>query len=342
MKKIVILSAFLSPLRSGAEACAEEVPLALAEQFDFTIVTARMRKDLPKRDKLRGMIPVIRVGFGSPFDKWLYPFLAPFAVRGLKPDVVHAILETFAGLALVFCKAPKKILTCQTTNRTFLKGFIVKSPNIVTCISSALAQTIKRFGRHTTIIPNGVDLSALSSARDRLEKVRGRVLFVGRLEKQKGIDTLLKAFAELPSGAELRIVGEGSQEAQLKKLVTDLGITDRVAFVGHVSPEQIAEEYAAAEIFCGLSRSEALGNVFLEAQAAGCAVIGTRVGGIPDSIEHEKTGLLVEPGSVADATIALGRLLGDKNLRNKLVTHAAAHVQKYGWQEIAKRYAELY
>src|SRR3989344_3337020 len=151
MKKIVILSAFLTPFRSGAEACAEEVPLLLADQFDFTIVTARMRRNLPKKDMLRGKIPVIRVGVGVGWiDKWLYPFLAPLAVRRLKPDVVHAILETFAGLALVFCKAPKKILTCQTTNRSFLKGFIVKSPDTATAISKALVSICKRLGRDDT------------------------------------------------------------------------------------------------------------------------------------------------------------------------------------------------
>lgn len=343
MKKIVILSAFLTPLRSGAEACAEEVPLALADQFDFTIVTARMRADLPKRDMLQGKIPIVRVGLGCTFDKWLFPFLAPFVVRKIRPDIVHAVLETFAGLALMFCKTPSTILTCQTTNRSFLKSFIVRRPQKITVISNALLKTVRGFGRtDAVLISNGIALDALNTARNAVQKVPGRVLFVGRIEPQKGIDVLLKAFAELAPGAHLRIVGDGSQVGALKQLTTDLGITDRVEFVGRVEPSNVAEEFAAAEIFCGLSRSEALGNVFLEAQAAGCAVIGTTVGGIPDILSHEETGLLVEPDNVSDAVVALQKLLKDASLRTRLAQAGSTHAQEFSWEKIADQYAELY
>jgi glycosyltransferase involved in cell wall biosynthesis len=269
--------------------------------------------------------------------------LAPRVVRKLCPEVVHAVLETFAGLALVFCNAPKKILTCQTTNRSFLKSTIVRNPQVITVISNALMNTVSSLGRKDAIlISNGIDLSSLNAARQSVEKVPGRVLFVGRLEKQKGIDTLLHAFAELSPGAHLRIVGDGSEWGALQKLTTRLGITDRVEFVGRVEPYQIAKEYALAEVFCGLSRSEALGNVFLEAQAAGCAVIGTRVGGIPDIIEDNKTGLLVDPDNMSDAVIALQKVLSDKTLRAVLAKAGSAHAQNFSWEMIASQYAKLY
>ena len=113
-------------------------------------------------------------------------------------------------------------------------------------------------------------------------------------------------------------------------------------FVGRVEPYQIAKEYALAEVFCGLSRSEALGNVFLEAQAAGCAVIGTRVGGIPDIIEDNKTGLLVDPDNMSDAVIALQKVLSDKTLRAVLAKAGSAHAQNFSWEMIASQYAKLY
>jgi len=352
MKNIVILSAFLSPMRSGAEACAEEVPLALKGQHNFTIVTARMRRDLPKKDMLKESIPVIRVGLGCTLDKWLFPLLAPRVVKRMKPDIVHAVLETFAGLALMFCRAPKKILTCQTTNRSFLKSMIVRSPDVVTVISQALLQTVRGFGRDDAVlISNGIDVQSLNSARESTKKVAGRVLFVGRLEKQKGVDTLLRAFAALtpnpsPKGRgellSLRIIGDGAERQNLERLAKKLGLIDRVEFVGRVEPYLIAKEYAAAEVFCGLSRSEALGNVFLEAQAAGCAVIGTRVGGIPDIIEDNKTGLLVEPANVLEATVALQKALSDKTLRAVLAKAGSAHAQNFSWGSIAAEYAKLY
>ena len=342
MKRVVILSAFLSPMRSGAEACAEEVPLALSSEFDFTIVTAKMRKDLPKRDMLQGRIPVVRIGFGMTFDKWLFPFLAPLAVWKLKPDSVHAILETFAGLALVFCRAPKKILTCQTTNRSFLKGLIVNLPDTVTCISRSLASIVQSLGRSDVhLISNGINVGALADARLKHERVPGRILFVGRLEKMKGVDTLLQAVANLP-GSTLRIVGDGSQRAVLSKLTTDLGIVDQVEFLGYLPPEKLAVQYAQAQVFCGLSRSEALGNVFLEAQATGCAVIGTSVGGIPDIIEQERTGLIVPPNDPEAAAKAIFRIMDDADLRRRLIEGGAAHAQQFDWGVIAREYAKLY
>lgn len=345
--RIVILSAFLSPMRSGAEACAEEVPLALQHEFDFTIVTARMCKCLPKTDKLDGTIPIIRVGLGTTFDKWLFPFLAPVAVKKLKPDLVHAVLETFAGMALMVFRLlsirTKTILTCQTTNRQFLKQPIVSAPHTVTAISRVLVEQCEGYRRDTVIyIPNGLHYNDFQEAQRRMKRVSGRIVFVGRLEKMKGIDTLIRAFAGTSKPATLRIIGEGSQRRSLEQLVTDLGLADRVEFAGYVKASTIAEEYAQAEIFCGLSRSEALGNVFLEAQAAGCGVIGTRVGGIPDSIDDGNNGLLVEVDDIEAATDALNRLLVDDKLRSDLVTMALKVSENYDWQNIAQRYRQVY
>lgn len=342
MKKIVILSAFLSPLRSGAEACAEEVPLALADQFDFTIVTARMRRDLPKYDKLHGKIPVMRVGFGYTFDKWLYPFLAPLAVRKMKPDVCHAVLETFAGLALVFCNVPKKILTCQTTNRSFLKGFIVRSADQVTAISDALINIVQPYRKDVvTKIPNGIHVHEFADARKKHKKVAGRILFVGRLEKQKGVDLLIEAFLTVQKkhACRLYIVGSGSLAASLKKRYAS---EQHITFDGALTGPLLLQKYAQSEIFCGLSRSEALGNVFLEAQAAGCAVVGTTVGGIPDTVTHNKTGLLVEPENVSAAAEALEKLLTDPTLRAELGASGIENASQYDWGDIATEYAKLY
>jgi glycosyltransferase involved in cell wall biosynthesis len=341
--RIVILSAFASPLRSGAEACAEEVPSALKDTCDFAIVTARMRRNLPLRDHING-IEVYRVGLGYTFDKWLFPFLAPITVQHLRPDIVHAVLETFAGLALFFCKflypKSKRMLTLQTTNRSFLKKMIIKSPHKVTAISSVLIDIVKSKGRDDVIhISNGLHLKDIP----QMKKVSSRIVFVGRLEKWKGVDVLLRAFSQCPvPSAQLRIVGEGSSRKYLEELAESLGIEDHVTFVGFVPVPDVYKEFAEAEIFCGLSRSEALGNVFLEAQAAGCAVIGTTVGGIPDIVQNGETGLLVPPNDIDAAAEALSRLLSDTDLRQRLAENGKRHAQGYDWSIIAKKYEEVY
>lgn len=363
--RVVILSTFLTPFRSGAEACTEEIALRLCDRYDIMIVTARLMKELPKEELLpcrcvqgeEGKVPIHRIGCGFWFDKWLFPFLAPFVVRKLQPHIVHAVLETFAGLALHLCKfiAPsaKRILTLQTTNRNFLKGPIVRSPDTVTAISSVLVEQAGELGRSdVTLIPNGVSIAEIVQYCGAHQKISGRILFVGRLEQMKGIDTLLDAFAQLAStsvphhlvhkDAHLHIVGDGSERENLERLVRNFGMTKRVTFLGYIPPPAVYAEFAQAEIFCGLSRSEALGNVFLEAQAAKCAVIGTTVGGIPDIVEDTVTGMLVPVDDDNAAAKVLRQLLDGAGQRERLVQAAYVNVQQYDWDKIAERYGEVY
>lgn len=325
----------------------EEVAVRLTDDFDVTIVTGRYSRKLPKRGTLGKNVKVIRVGLGLPIDKWLYPFLAPMRLRSLRPDIIHAVLETFAGLALLLSRSKaKKVLTLQTTNRTFLKGPIIRSPDIVTAISTDLVKTAAELGRKDVIlIPNGIDLSGIKHAVDTNAKDSGRVLFVGRLEQMKGVDTLLRAFAKAIKGlspsVHLRIVGDGSLKSELQKLSQELEIDHRVTFAGRITDKALFAEYAKAEIFAGLSRSEALGNVFLEAQSAKCAVLATRTGGIPDIIQDGRTGILVEVDNIDAAASALRSLLTDIVLRALLAQEAQRNAEKYGWDGVAKRYREV-
>ena len=363
-KRLVYLSAFLSPYRSGAEAMVEEVALRLADTYDITIVTGRYSRKLPKNDFLlsstspqplsrgeRGYahkrVQIIRVGIGLPIDKWLFPFLAPLRLGSLKPDIIHAVLETFAGLALFFCRCTaKKILTLQTTNRSFLKGTIIRYPDTVTAISTALVRAAASLGRtDVMVIPNGIDCAAIKKSCAFHAKIPGRILFVGRLEAMKGVDTLLKAMGDERLANidwTLRIVGSGSKVTSLKALAKQLGITDRVTFTGRLIGKAVYDEYAAAEIFCGLSRSEALGNVFLEAQAAGCAVVATNVGGIPEIVHDGETGILVAPDDPIVAATALLSLLREPARRLAYGAASGETCARYDWSSISGRYAALY
>ncbi|MDD5042036.1 MAG: glycosyltransferase family 4 protein [Candidatus Peribacteraceae bacterium] len=354
--RVVLLSAFLTPFRSGAEACTEEIAHRLWEQFDITIVTARLTRTLPDDDPFRGHVKVVRVGFGRAIDKWLFPFLAPFAVRRAQPQIIHAVLESFAGLAMVFSKwifpRAKAILTCQSTNTSFLLRLMHRRADCVTVISRVLLTRAQGFGRSDALlIPNGIEMPAIERARADLKKIPHRILFVGRLEPMKGVDVLLRALARLlemrkVSGGEnyvhLRIVGRGSEERALKQLAHDLKLADHVTFTGFVPTPRVFEEFAQAQIFCGLSRSEALGNVFLEAQAAGCAVIATQTGGIPDIVEDGRTGFLVPPDDAEAAAQAMQRLLLDSRQWQELAQAGMAGAKTYAWQGIVGRYEEVY
>lgn len=348
---------------------AEEVAVRLTDEFDVTIVTARLKRSLPKRDHLyppppapppsplrrtvgRGenRVHVIRVGLGFSFDKYLFPFLTPFVAARLKPDIIHAVLESYAGLALVFCQwivpRAKRVLTLQSTNTSFLLGPIHRSAHIITAISSALMERAKTFGRSDVIlIPNGIDLAAIGRACAAHPKDADCVLFAGRLEPMKGVDVLLRAFTKaivgLSPDIHLRIVGDGSQATMLKDLAKELEIDHRVIFTGRIDHQAVLAEFARAEIFCGLSRSEALGNVFLEAQASGCAVIATNVGGIPEIVRDLESGLLVPPDDIDASATAIRTLLADPGLRARLSIAAKKGMERFDWGTIAKKYGQV-
>ncbi len=353
MNTIVILSAFLSPYRSGAEAMVEEVSIRLGDRYAITIITGRYDRSLPKETVLDGKVRVIRVGFGMKIDKYLFPLLAALEVRKRCPSIVHAVLESYAGMALVLCRyvcpRSKRVLTLQSTNTSLLLGAMHRNAQSMTAISRALVERARRYGRtDVTLIPNGIPRARIQEACRFHHHVEGRVLFVGRLEQMKGVDTLIQAFTivcahpTMPSNVHLRIVGQGSHRETLERQTKELGVSDRITFAGYVPSADIYDEYAQAEIFCGLSRSEAMGNVFLEASAAGCAVLATRVGGIPEIIEDQRTGLLVEPDDAAAAAAALKRLLTDADLRMRLSEAATRDKQRYDWGVIAEEYVKIY
>lgn len=348
--RVALLSAFLSPLRSGAEACAEEVASQLQQRYDIVIVAARMRRDIPQKEVLPSGVAVVRVGIGSGIDKWLYVFLAPLAVRALNPSIVHAVLESFAGMAMTLCAwtAPhaKRLLTCQSTNTSLFLKRMHRSAHMVTAISAALARRAIDLGRKDVErIPNGVENERFAKERGHQRRIDGRILFVGRLESMKGVDVLLKAFrdieAEFPR-AHLRIVGDGSQRAMLERSVADLVQRGKVTFVGFVPQQALPAEYAQAPIFAALSRSEALGNVFLEAQAAGCGVLATRTGGIPDIVLDGKTGLLVPPDNATIAAEALRAMFRHPERVAELAAAGIENAKKYEWSAIADQYDALY
>lgn len=329
----------------------EEVAVRLQHQFDLTIVTARMHRSLQGTDVLGENVKIVRVGFGTRFDKYIFPFLAPFAARRLKPTIIHAVLESYAGLALILCRflvpRAKRILTLQSTNTSLLLGPMHRSADRITAISSVLLERATSFGRSDVLlIPNGIDFAAIREACGLHPKDSGCVLFVGRLEPMKGVDTLIRAFAKAISGLSpdihLRIVGDGSLLQSLKTLCSTLEIDHRVKFVGRVPAAAVFDEFARAEIFCGLSRSEALGNVFLEAQAAGCAVVATSTGGIPDIVQDGVSGILVPVGDADAAAEAIRSLLLDVLLRARLAREARSVAQTYDWNPISRKYAEVY
>lgn len=345
---------------SGAEQMAKEILEQLGGRYELILITGRYDKKLPKLES-RPSFKIIRVGVGhKKFDKFLYPFFSSLLVRKIKPQICHAIMESYAGVALALIKyfypRAKRILTLQSGDlddrkkqsqwqiRVFWR-IIHCSPHLITAISNFLAERAKRLGvleKNIIVTPNGVDLKEVPQ---QVEAIANRVICVARLSWEKGIDYLLKAWPEVlakTNQAKLVLVGEGDKRAEIEELIRKLNIADSVELKGNLPHNQVLLEIKKSEVFICPSLAEGLGIVFIEAQACGVAAIGTRVGGIPDIITSGQTGLLIEPKNSSAIAKALIQLLTDKEFAGKLVAQAGLSVKKFAWPNIIERIDGIY
>jgi D-inositol-3-phosphate glycosyltransferase len=204
------------------------------------------------------------------------------------------------------------------------------------------------------VIPCGVDTElfqpmASATAKDLLELgPEPLLLYVGRLQPIKGLETLLQAMARLGSGSKLLIIGgdqdepENGHAAHLRQRVAALGLARRVRFLGAQPQRRLRLFYAAAEATVMPSYYESFGMVALEAMACGSPVVASRVGGLTTTIRDGVTGYLVPEGDPAALAQSLSRLLGDKDERARLGRAATRWASEHRWPCVAESVCRLY
>jgi D-inositol-3-phosphate glycosyltransferase len=178
------------------------------------------------------------------------------------------------------------------------------------------------------------------------------LLFVGRLERLKGVETILRAMAlaadRRHQDVRLLVLGEDSRDAEqsekdrLRGLAAELGIADRVEFLGSVAHHELPYFYAAAEACLMPSYSESFGLVGLEAQACGCAVIASNVSGLASVVREGVTGYLVEGHNPAEWADRILRLLNDPESAEQMGRRGVLLAQRFPWGLAADRvWAEM-
>jgi glycosyltransferase involved in cell wall biosynthesis len=186
-------------------------------------------------------------------------------------------------------------------------------------------------------IRNGVpDLGLVS----RPSPPAGAIAVVARLDRQKGIDVLLDALAEVPDASAV-IVGDGPERGALVAQAAALGLSGRVTFLGW--RDDVRAQLESVDVLVLPSRYEGLPLVVLEAMLAGVPVVATEVGGLRECIEPERTGVLVPPGDPRALAAALRRLLGDADRRERLAAAAREEaVRRFTAKAMADAYERLY
>ena len=198
--------------------------------------------------------------------------------------------------------------------------------------------------------PNGVDTATFSPGpRSGLRAALGLaedvplVGLVGRMSPEKGPEVFVRAALLLHSlrpQVHMVMVGDGPMEAQVRRLLADYGLQQHVHLLG--LHEDMPALYRELDLFVSSSHSEAMPLAMMEAMASGLPVVATRVGGVPDMVEHGQTGWLVAPGDFQDIASRCNTLLGDSALRRAMGERARARAaQQMGLDESAARTVAL-
>ncbi|MBD3333591.1 glycosyltransferase [candidate division GN15 bacterium] len=171
------------------------------------------------------------------------------------------------------------------------------------------------------------------------------VVAVTRYTEQKRVDQLIRAFgqvADMQKEAHLALYGAGPLEDNIAELIEENSLSGSVSMHPPVAQEKLREVYNRASVVVLNSVNEGFGLALSEAMLCGAAVIGTRSGGIVDIIKHEKTGLLIPPDNETALARAIGRLLQNEALRDRLAEAGYEHARTtYASQALAGRYAEI-
>ena len=189
-------------------------------------------------------------------------------------------------------------------------------------------------------IHNGIDIYP---HRERTTHSRTRFISVGRLAEIKNFPIMLAAFARLSEyrDADLTLVGDGPERGHLTTLAKELRIDHRVRFVGF--SDQVAQYLSDADVFLVSSNYEGISIAVLEAMRASLPVVATKVGGIPETVIDEVTGILVPPGEAGALAAAMSRLDADRQLRERMGSAGYAVVaEKFSKPAMLSQYASLY
>jgi glycosyltransferase involved in cell wall biosynthesis len=269
-------------------------------------------------------------------------------LRARRVDVVnvHYAIDKFVYFAICRRLLSIKLVTSIHGGDAFAQGrpkprysraftFLLQSSDLIILPSDAyrrlLLEAFPHLHHKTRFIHNGVDPVRFSSGQlmrnDR--HAQRYILCVAHLKAYKGIDVLLRAFKRLSSADDsvrLVLAGDGPLRVELEELASSLGIADRVEFRGTQTASEVPTLLRGCELLVLPSREEAFGIVLIEAMACKTPVVASAVGGIPEVIEHEVTGILVEPDDPDRLADALARVLTDTALKRTIAENGYARM----------------
>jgi len=282
-------------------------------------------------------------------------------IKEFSPDIVHAHYATSYGLLGALCGFRPYVLSVWGSdvfnfpNLSFLHRWLIRfnlsRADKVLSTSHAMAlETNKYTPKSIEVTPFGIDLTVFKP-ETVVSLFAPEDIVIGTiktLEEAYGIEYLIRAFyqvrcrhPELP--LKLLIVGGGSLEKNLKTLTEELKLDDCTKFTGSVPYDSIPKYHNMLSVYVAVSNSESFGVAILESSACEKPVVVSNVGGLPEVVEDNVTGIVVPPRDVAATAIAIERLVLDAELRSLMGRAGRARVQRlYDWNANVTQMINIY
>lgn len=285
------------------------------------------------------------------------PVLRTLLKRGYNFDVIDAHYFYPDGVAAAMlgkCLGKPVVVTARGSDINLIANFILSrrlivwagraSARVVT-VCEALREDLVRLGigsEHILTLRNGVDLDRFRpldrpAARAALKLPGFTLLSVGALVPLKGHDIVIKALTKL-SDAQLVIIGEGPERKNLQSLAQDIGVANRVKFLGALPQPELRSYYGAADVLVLASSREGWANVLLESMACGTPVVASAVSGTPEVVAACEAGVLMRERTPLGVVEAVEKLR--RNYPDHLMTRAYA--QRFSWDETTAGQLELF
>ena len=369
--RILIINSEYPPIGGGAGNASANIASRFAHMgHEISVVTTRFGK-LPHLEHQKNLtlhrIPSLRQkqDRSNPFEQLVFLFSASLWTLGMalhfKPNATLAFFGVPSGAIAWLLKKVFGIPYIVSLRGGDVPGFRpydfqhyhkILAPFLRLIWNDAFAIAANSNGLQALanafdprfeipIIPNGVDLQEYAT------KVRAwsppRLLSVGRLVHQKGLDLAVRALAELKDLEwEWCIAGDGPQINILRSLASELGIQDRITFPGWLSHAELVECYKGSNLFLFPSRHEGMPNVVLEAMASGLPIIASRIAGNEELVVDGETGILFPSEDVGSLCMALHKLITDTSQRQVMGNASRHRVEAlYSWENTAQQYQLL-
>ncbi|MFN2589417.1 MAG: glycosyltransferase family 4 protein, partial [Actinomycetota bacterium] len=278
------------------------------------------------------------------------------ALRRFGPDVVHAHepLSPSAGMLATIRSAAPVVGTFHaftersallTTAAPVLRPVWRRLAIRIAVSEAAAAFVGHRFSGPVRIVPNGCDVDRFGAAQPAPGLPEGRrLLWVGRLDPQKGFGVALAAVERLMAthaDVMLVVVGDGRDRTVLDRMRRE--VRSRVRLVGSVPYDELPRYHAACELFIAPSLGqESFGMVLVEAMAAGLPVVATDIPGYREVVQNKTDGLLVPPNDPDALAAAVGRILTDPALAGRLSEAVRARAERYRWRTVVDEIEGIY